>query len=417
MDWEYTVAGTVYTRTSSSLDRADFIIDNADAFRYTSNNYKFNDQSWHETGWVETSESLANCTISQIKIKKLTVKFINNDNNQFYDFSTIADTDISVSGQTGNFYRYFGAKIDDPRQNLLSAEWTKTFGNSSLTDLNAKNSTCNPNPGGNTDSEPTASQPWEISTAYIRNSKMQSPWELGAIHRAAKWQTLNLKKYNSTEAMIGGGNAYADGDANIYDQIKMTASKEVYGKISINAKELDVLRVLFQKIRIGSGYLVPGTLTSDEVNQDIGQDLAEKLVLYNGSYKNRSEFLGNSTLVTLFTTYNVSGKGNLNQNTDAKKEELVGKFINLTKATEANLYTIIAVAQTIKDLGGVTIYKDLNGDGDTNDSGEQIVTQSGRFDLNADEILATQKIMASAQRSTSGDTFRIQRFEYIDLDE
>lgn len=416
MDWDYTVADTIYSRTSTDSDRADFIISNSDAFRYTSNHYKFNDQSWHSTGWVHTPLPLGECNVTKIRIKSLSAKFINDNTNDFYDYSYIVDTDCAVAGETGNsFNKYFNAKIDDPRQNLFASDWIKSFGSIDLSDLSSKNSVCNPNQGGNTDSEPGITEPYNISTAFIRNSRMLSPWELGAIHRTSKWQTINLKNYNSAESMTGGGNSYSDGDANILDQIKMTDKKQIYGKISINSKNLDVMRVLFQKIRIGSGYLVPGWLTAYEVNANIAQNLANNLITYNGSYKNRTEFLGTSTLVNLFTNYNSTG-GNLQQTNDAKKEELLGKFINLTKATEANLFTIIAVGQAIKDVGGATVYKDLNTDGDTNDPGEQIQTVTGRFDINADEILSTQKIMATVQRSSSGDTFRIQKFQYIDMD-
>ena len=47
--------------------------------------------------------------------------------------------------------------------------------------------------------------------------------------------------------------------------------------------------------------------------------------------------------------------------TDAEQEELIGKFINLTTAGTSNNLTLIAVAQTIKDVGGrtgVTVTKD-----------------------------------------------------------
>jgi len=359
-------------------------------------------------------------SITEFKINNLTVK-LNDTTGNMLDYSYVdtgycTSSTLTATGTSQNLYIDY--EINDPRQNFLASDWNGpvSINTSSNGTIGSLNSVCNPNPGGNADIEPGITQPYDVSTAYMRNSKMLSPWELGAIHRAAKWQTINLKNYNVAENMIGGGDAYADGDANIYDQVKMTSEKQVYGKISINSKELDVLRVLFQKIRIGSGYTVPGWLTSYEVNAIIAENLANNLMSYNGSYKNRAEFLKEPTLIDLFTNYNSTG-GNLQQTNDAKKEELVGKFINLTKSTEANLFTIVAVAQTIKDIGGVTIQKDLNEDGDTNDAGEQIVTQIGRFDINGDEILATQKIMATVQRSTSGDTFRIQKYEYIDLDE
>ena len=43
------------------------------------------------------------------------------------------------------------------------------------------------------------------------------------------------------------------------------------------------------------------------------------------------------------------------QTDDLHKEELIGKFINLTKATQPDIYTVVAVGEAIKDLGGATI--------------------------------------------------------------
>ncbi len=340
--------------------------------------------------------------INGLRITSLTVKLTDPSGN-LYDYAYVdtgypADFTVTANGSSQNLYIDY--QIDDPRQNLLASDWggVKSSGASGAGTLGTKNSVANPNPGGDADPEPLASEPWEVSTAYIRNSGMQSPWELGAIHRGKKWQTLNLKKYNSLEEMIGGGNAYIDGDANIYEQIKMTDKKEVYGKISINSKNVDVMRTLFEKIRVGSGYKIPGWLTADNVNADIAENMANTLILYNGLFSNRSEFMGNSSLIPMFTNYNGVG-GNLNQNTDAKKEEIVGKFINLTKATEANLFTIVVVAQAIRDVGGAK--------GST----------TGKFDQGVDEIMATQKVMATIQRSVIGDTYRIIKYEYINVDE
>lgn len=51
------------------------------------------------------------------------------------------------------------------------------------------------------------------------------------------------------------------------------------------------------------------------------------------------------------------------QNTDAAQEQLVSRFINLTKVQKADQISVIILAQSIKDVGGVTLYKDWNKDG------------------------------------------------------
>lgn len=114
-----------------------------------------------------------------------------------------------------------------------------------------------------------------ISTAVIRNAPMMSPWELGWIHRAAPFQTINLKraggwrkdddsepesestanekKYITWEKQLtvnsknweGKGIEYENGDGGILDWIKFTLNSRSFGKIDLNLfseKELDKLK-------------------------------------------------------------------------------------------------------------------------------------------------------------------------------
>ena len=91
-----------------------------------------------------------------------------------------------------------------------------------------------------------------LSTAFIRNAPMQSLWELGVIHRAAAWQTINLKravvsnggtprrinltdfKSEEKEKSTTGGVAYVDGDAVLLDQVKLTEDMKSSGKLDVN---------------------------------------------------------------------------------------------------------------------------------------------------------------------------------------
>ena len=96
-----------------------------------------------------------------------------------------------------------------------------------------------------------------ISTAFIRHAvlrrvdnkkdgdsqyplvehPMESLWELGAIHRGSKWQTLNLSKspeYTSAKEFIKkGAGDYEDGDGPILDQVKMTNDCLTFGKVNL----------------------------------------------------------------------------------------------------------------------------------------------------------------------------------------
>ena len=286
--------------------------------------------------------------------------------------------------------------------------------------------------------------PWEISTAYISDSPMQSPWELGFIHRGAAFQTLNLKKYNSNyDIGTGGGEDYSSGDANILDQIKMTSEIETLGKININTKLEKVLTLLFEKIQVGSDKTNsdgPGTLTGEDYDNDGNEDIYEinsthasalaSEVLNNSDINNGSYYLTRAQIVrdtnslanALSTDGTVQGTSiNFSRNTDARQEEIIGKFINLTDASViSNVFNIIVVVQAIQDVGsnndrGIAIKKDLNHDGDTNDANETISgCKIGTYDANADNITATQKILVTVIKDPASNKFRIKRFEYID---
>jgi len=141
-------------------------------------------------------------------------------------------------------------------------------------------------------------------------------------------------------------------------------------------------------------------------------------------------------------TQALSSGARFTQTTDALKEEVIGKFINLTKATPDTV-TLIVIAQTLKDVGGgITINKDLDRDGniggvitesgydidgkDSNNDGDytndplpndcEIITncQFGQYDQYADEILAEQKIMAIVIYDQTTQKWRILRYEYLE---
>ena len=388
----------------------------------------------------EGDETGLSRSITDFKITNLTVK-LTNDLDELYDFANIVNVDTPTSGEdlistvtsvdssvSGELY--FDGQVADPRQNLLSVDWADSeFSSNSAIPVDGggigiKNIGCDPSVGGNTDSEPSDPEPWQLSTAYIRNAPMQSPWELGLIHRGKAWQTINLKKYNSTEGMTGGGNNYSDGDANILDQIKMNSSTEVYGKININSNINEILKVLFEKIRVGSDITStegPGTLlqangsNAYEIDSTRASNLADKVLDINGTNKGsvfytRAQILRSTDGLPelwnndLFSTTQV-------QITDAAQEEIIGKFINLTKATStANSYTVIVVAQTIKDIGGATLNADTNNDGTVD---KQVSTTTGTYDEDGDQILATQKILAIVQRNPLTNKFWISYLLYL----
>ena len=118
---------------------------------------------------------------------------------------------LTKDGGTFPKFMLGGLEGRDPRANLQWAMWNRRERFSALASGAAFDWNTVMNTGGNSESpynsstsrdKETATEPaWKgnntdqhISTAFIRNAPMRSPWELGLIHRAVPWQTINLKK-------------------------------------------------------------------------------------------------------------------------------------------------------------------------------------------------------------------------------
>jgi hypothetical protein len=246
-------------------------------------------------------------------------------------------------------------------------------------------------------------------------------------------ESFHLKKYNADPAFRygfgpkAGGDTYSAGDANILDQIKMTANTTTKGKISVNSDNKSVLRTLFDNIKLGSNLKTnpdPGvitgtaTITPAVANTIVGPPTTytPNTILSTNGILGGTPFYTRASIVNAIPYLSTADLGlGYSRTTDAQQEELIGKFINLTKAESPHNYTIIAVGEAIRDIGGVTIRKDLNNDGDMSDAGESINTTKGTFDPNADEILASQKILALVQiQEISGSKkFVILRMMYL----
>ena len=243
-----------------------------------------------------------------------------------------------------------------------------------------------------------------VSTAYIRNAPMVSPWEIGLIHRGREWQTLNIKRaggFGSTAEVrikdiksryddwTGAGTEYANGDGAILEFIKVGESCRCMGKVpltllrssnigtgdaAVGANEIegryhrDIIRMLFDGIRVGqtmkqfyaeTGFGAAseqgGTAVTTEAG-DITEFVSEVDRLYaltgDNRFRMRSQFLNScyGDRNDKFT-FELARTDN-----DAQREELIGKTINLltvNEETPPNVFHVIVVAQSIKDVGGV----------------------------------------------------------------
>lgn len=131
-----------------------------------------------------------------------------------------------------------------------------------------------------------------ISTAFIRHAilredtngniaefPMESLWELGAIHRGSRWQTLNISKsprYDSAAGFVKlGAGKYTDGDAPLLDQVKMTNDCISYGKVNLS-RHIDtevrnlVIGALFRDMPVQKDGMYPrqGLDSAGAVSED-----------------------------------------------------------------------------------------------------------------------------------------------------
>ena len=412
------------------------------------------------------------------------------DTSNGYDYvknlskSYSSPTVYGLNSGAGQRTLWYGFAVHDPRQNLNgttvdpngNSDWLtltsventdpRTLFSLKTIDVfgkypGAPNSQNSANGGGdNTDApniketSPTESADLEtgvsdpanctLSTALIRNAPMESPWELGFIHRGAKWQTLNLKKYVSSKAYstisigspakyyLQGGGAYSDGDANILDQIKMTEKASSPQKINIATKESGILDALFSKIKLGSD---PSSLTVAALAgiSPAGTEINLTDATYTGDPDGlRTKIL---KLFETFTTNNQTRSCVADDmatytagTNDAAQEELIGKTVNLTKINKTpgdGNYYIIVVSQTIKDVGvaypnTIDIYKTPADDSLT---AQKVECQLGRFDVTGtnanwkknsygDDITATQKILITT--SKVNNKIKVTSLKYID---
>ena len=246
-----------------------------------------------------------------------------------------------------------------------------------------------------------------ISTAVIRNAPMKSLWELGAIHRARPWQTLNLTGASNFVASgaAGGditanetapanfadwtqstGTDYVKGDGGILDMVKLSNACKSWGKLDftlltqtkinadnsafsgMDALDKALVKALFYKIRQGqtlqdfittspSGEATTGTKIDSVEDSVVDSFIHDTGVVSTSlgtgkipSAKLRSELLN--------TNYGESGHTctlAASAVNDASQEEIIGKTIGLLSAdgrTIPNVFRILVIAQSIDDIGG-----------------------------------------------------------------
>ncbi len=119
-----------------------------------------------------------------------------------------------------------------------------------------------------------------------------------------------------------------------------------------------------------------------------------------------------STFTNISDFFNVAGITGTDKTLDDTEEAMVEKIAELITVRQT-YFTVIVTAQSIKDLGGQVVYKDLNNDGDTYDTGEAITTVYGTYEHYGDEILATSKLLAVISRDAFSNAISIEHLEYL----
>ena len=353
--------------------------------------------------------------------------------------------------------------------NLLFRPYPET-GDDALRDLER---TAEP---GWTDAEAGADATKHISTAFIRNAPMMSPWEIGFIHRGVRWQTINIRtacdpENNSNAITLSGhaphdnkwdmaGTGYEKGDGAILDQIKMTDKCATYGKINVNRLRkndpmfeqnkdannipLDehIARALFTNI--SCGQTVNNLYLISKRNGDGDFDVTQtangtKITTFSGfdtltasrsAHTSRAQFVdwAAGKLETAFGSCTPD-------DTDAAQEEIIGKVVNLICAenTSPSQVQVVVVAQAIRDVAGMQFRKvsdtsKYSGTGVSADSASDNIKKEcdfGKFDyaqssggyeenIYFDEITGEVKMLVTIERNINTGRMVIRRIDYLE---
>jgi hypothetical protein len=184
-----------------------------------------------------------------------------------------------------------------------------------------------------------------FSTAYIRNAPMQSLWELGAIHRGAPFQTINLKKFKdpneSDDPAAPAGSTvgkYSGGDAAILDYVKIGPLRFAKGRVNANTRNLGAIDLLLKDIE-GETYDGGDLPSGDSVkyNLTIGADDLVDTSKYPVSF-NRGVMAN-----LLFDMLDSNVK------TDRDAEALIGKTAGLL-TTRLDTYSVYIVAEALREM-------------------------------------------------------------------
>ena len=381
--------------------------------------------------------------------------------------ATAADAESTITA-----YPHVGFEVDDPRENLYrgsgtdeaAMNWRKITEMTGVTKLghvvdtttlpdaikdftfNERNAFCNPantDPAVDKDLE-SATNPDDVSSAHIADAPMKTLVELGAIHRAAKWQTINLRASRSNPStqldhgINDAGDTYQQGDAWILDHVKLTDRVRVPHRLYINIppgantpESALLYSALFRELTWNwdkhYNYSFSGSTIGTPA--DAGDALAGRDVNINSG---ENKFFSRAELI------NFESGGNKLWNAYGQISPLTGTvvkdvYVETVPALVSSLISffprppdpvaLILAAQSIRDVGtttGFTMSK-LRPDG-TAPSGSPPTVRSGVFDYDHandiyyDEITGTSRFYVEIGTTANGVNSKVNllRFEPLD---
>jgi hypothetical protein len=318
-----------------------------------------------------------------------------NTNNNFVpgnkpgERTTWAGSDKGVEVIDNGPRCYFDTQANDPRQNLRRIDWNTPVFKTEYNQLSASIGYDNQKYSVARDrdfekhTDPACTGKESMSTAFIRHEPMDSLWELGAIHRGAPWQTINLKCAGAKTLKMGN---YENGDGHLLDQIALAYHTDrqndtLVGLINLNcvasfggSSAPFTFKSLFTNFPLFRNYtaMVNGdeadTIKGDAVDSDDKGDLsadayakdlsdAVTYAISHGNYLRRTAVLP----TTNSNTAGVMQKIIPANVPDAEAEEVFSRVVNLLKwnRQQVRRATVLVLAQTIKDVGGATLTKVL----------------------------------------------------------
>ncbi|MBQ4106374.1 MAG: hypothetical protein IJC73_02195 [Lentisphaeria bacterium] len=455
--------------------------------RYARINFEPSDKGDVSTTTVTVQQVNSSPAQTQMKValKKLTIDrmyLMDNNGNpvdytakleqDFTELSKLQDKTFSVPLSDGSIIDrclYAGFQVDDPRENLTQGYGDEEFLNWKATckdELLEDTAIADPADYNGTTSydmsfgrvnnffldlkgkyadqkiEQNISDAFDnISTAYIRNEIMETPLELGAIHRASKWQTINLKNaaeassvYQYTDLRAGSdtqnGFTYEDGDGNILDQIKMTERVFAPGKINMNRYPESANNFLFQAAFEGIPWQINTTNTleyyanagklseaaANTIRNELSQDVATR-----GRFLSRGAMIGypygSGTTNRLYNAF-----GAITPENDMQAEAIPAMSAALFTANTIQPDTIsfVLVAQAVTDIGGN--FKMAQARVDDADATVERTVEYGKFDYEKvndryyyfDKIVGEVKMLVTIRYERESRKVTLINTEYID---